>query len=215
MSCVPAPRPARSRSQTDVPGPAAALAIVNSSAISAPSLLLGQTEKDTMSTRPEPRAARLDDPQIPVQTKLAAAWTSFMFLYIYVDYLHLYKPGVIDDILAGIVWEFDIGQAFVVSALTLMAIPILMILLSTTLPARANRATNLVVASLYIPVSAFNAVGESWTLFYGLGVALEVLLLAGIIRCNYRRPRTARTAVQAAPVEVQGLGLAQAGLAQG
>ena len=48
-----------------------------------------------------------------------------------------------------------------ISALMLMAIPILMILLSTTLPARANRTLNLVVASLYIPVSMFNAVGES------------------------------------------------------
>ena len=36
---------------------------------------------------------------MPVQAKLAAAWTSFMFLYIYVDYFAFYKPGVIDDIL--------------------------------------------------------------------------------------------------------------------
>lgn len=35
----------------------------------------------------------LDGSRIPVQAKLAAAWTSFMFLYVYVDYLHLYKPG--------------------------------------------------------------------------------------------------------------------------
>ncbi|MET9247993.1 hypothetical protein [Nonomuraea sp. NPDC003709] len=33
----------------------------------------------------------LDNPPIPVQAKLTAAWTSFMFFYIYVDYLHLYK----------------------------------------------------------------------------------------------------------------------------
>ena len=84
-----------------------------------------------------------------------------MFLYIYVDYLTLYKPGVIDDILSGVVFEFDISQTFVISALSLMAIPILMILLSTTLPARMNRTLNLVVASLYLPVTIFNAVGES------------------------------------------------------
>jgi len=30
----------------------------------------------------------LDNPPAPVQAKLAAAWTSFMFLYIYVDYFH-------------------------------------------------------------------------------------------------------------------------------
>ena len=135
----------------------------------------------------------LKDPQIPVQAKLAAAWTSFMFLYIYVDYLHLYKPGAINDILAGIVWEFDISQTFVVSALTLMAFPILMILLSVTLPARVNRATNLVVASLYIPVSAFNVIGESWILFYGLGVVIEVILLAYILRSAWTWPRTSYT----------------------
>ena len=80
------------------------------------------------------------------RAKLAAAWTSFMFLYIYVDYLALYKPGAIDDILAGVVFEFDISQTFVVIALMLVGIPSLMILLSMTLPARANRTLNLVVA---------------------------------------------------------------------
>ena len=114
-----------------------------------------------------------------------------MFLYIYVDYFTLYKPGVIDDILAGVVFEFDISQTFVISALMLMAIPILMILLSTTLPARANRTLNLVVASLYIPVTMFNAVGESeYLYFYGLGVVLEVIVLAVILRSAWTWPRT-------------------------
>jgi hypothetical protein len=139
---------------------------------------------DTRST------TALHDLPVPVRAKLAAAWTSFMFLYIYVDYLHLYQPGIIDDILAGVVWKLDISQTFVTGALASMAIPALMILLSTTLPARANRATNLVVATLYIPYSAFNAVGESWMYFYGLGVVLEVLLLAFILRAAWTWPRT-------------------------
>ena len=132
----------------------------------------------------------LQDPRIPVQVKLAAAWTSFMFLYIYVDYLALYKPGFIDDILAGVVWEFDISQTFLTSTLALIAIPTVMILLSTTLPARANRAANLVVASLYIPVSVFNALGESWTYFYSLSIGLEVVILALILREAWTWPRT-------------------------
>ncbi len=132
----------------------------------------------------------LEDRQIPVQAKLAAAWTSFMFLYIYVDYLHLYKPGVIDDILAGVVWEFNISQTFVTVALTSVAIPILMVMLSMTLPARANRTINLVVASLYVPYSIFNLVGGSWMYFYGLGVVLEVIVLAVILRFAWTWPRT-------------------------
>jgi hypothetical protein len=137
----------------------------------------------------------LEDQRIPVRVKLAAAWTSFMFLCIYVDYLALYKPGVVDDILAGIVHEFDTGPTFVAIALTLMAIPSLMILLSTTLPARVNRTINLVVATLYIPVSMYNAAGESWTYFYfyGLSIGLEVLLLAFILRSAWTWPRTPAT----------------------
>ena len=113
-----------------------------------------------------------------------------MFLYIYVDYLHLYKPGVIDDILAGVVWEFNISQTFVTVALTSVAIPILMVMLSMTLPARANRTINLVVASLYVPYSMFNLVGGSWMYFYGLGVVLEVIVLAVILRFAWTWPRT-------------------------
>ena len=137
-----------------------------------------------------PTMTPLHDPPAPVRAKLAAAWTSFMFFYVYVDYLHLYKPGAIDDILAGVVFEFDISQAFVVISLMLVGIPSLMILLSMTVPARANRTLNLVVASLYIPVSAFNVVGESWRYFYGLGVVLELILLAYILRSAWTWPRS-------------------------
>jgi hypothetical protein len=66
-----------------------------------------------------------------------------------------------------------------------------------TLPARANRITNLVVASVQIPYAAFNVVGESWTYFYGLGVALEVILLALILRYAWTWPRTAPSATTA------------------
>ena len=139
-----------------------------------------------------PSQSALEDPRMPVRAKLAAAWTSFMFLYIYVDYLALYKPGFVDEILAGRVHEFDTGPTFVALALTLMAIPILMILLSTTLPARVNRTVNLVVAALYIPVTIYNAAGESWTYayFYGLSIGLEVLILAYILRSAWTWPRT-------------------------
>jgi len=137
-----------------------------------------------------PRTSTLEDAPAPVRTKLAAAWASFMFFYIYVDYLGLYKPGIVDDILAGVVFEFDISQTFVVVALTLVGIPALMILLSTILPARASRVTNLVVASLYVPVSVFNMAGGSWLYFYGLGVVVEVAIIALILRFAWAWPRS-------------------------
>jgi hypothetical protein len=143
-------------------------------------------------TRPVPINSALTGPPIPVQAKIAAAWTSFMFLYIYVDYFHLYKPGSIDDILAGVVFKFDISPTFLTVGLASVAIPALMVMLSMTLPARVNRATNLVVALLYIPYSMFNAAGASWdwAFFYGLSIGLEVLLLAFILRSAWTWPRT-------------------------
>ena len=144
----------------------------------------------------------LEDLRIPVQAKLAAAWTSFMFLCAYVDIIAFFKPGVVDDILVGVLWEFDISQTLLTAFLALMAIPIFMVVLSMTLPARANRITNLIVASVQVPYAAFNAVGESWTYFYTgppfvLGLVLELILLAVILRYAWTWPR--RTASPATP----------------
>ena len=148
-------------------------------------------------TTPRPTTATLQDQRIPVRAKLAATWTSFMFLYAYVDILNFFTPGVIEDILAGKVFEFDLSQTFSTTALTLVGIPSLMVVLSMTLPARANRITNLVVASVYVPVTAFNAVGADWLYFYGLGIVLELGLLAVIVGYAWTWPRTAPSATMA------------------
>jgi hypothetical protein len=134
----------------------------------------------------------LDNPPIPVQAKLAAAWTSFMFLVIYIDYFHLYQPGEIDVIRGGDIFVFEISGTLMTIFFALIAIPTLMVLLSMTLPARVNRATNLVVALLFIPICVFNAAGASWdwAFYYGLTIGVEVLLLAFILRSAWTWPRT-------------------------
>ena len=141
----------------------------------------------------------LDTPPGPVQATIAAAWTSFMFLYVYVDVLGFYKPGVLDGVLNGLVWEFDVSAALLTTFLVSVSIPAVMVVLSMALPARVNRITNLVVASLYIPFTLFNAVGETWewAAFYGISIAIEVLLLVFILRTAATWPRTAVVAAPA------------------
>lgn len=138
----------------------------------------------------------LDNQQVPVQAKLAAAWTSFMFLHIYVDILNFFKPGVIDELRAGRVFAFDISATLLTLFLVSVSIPALMAVLSMTLSARANRTTNLVVASLLIPYTAFNAAGETWqwAAFYAISIGIEMLLLAFILRSAWKWPRTAPSA---------------------
>ena len=150
-----------------------------------------------MSTPQPTTTTTLEDQPIPVRVKLAAAWTSFMFLYAYVDILGFFTPGVVKDILDGQVYEFDLSQTFSITALTLMAIPILMVVMSTTLPARVNRITNLSVAAIYVPVTVFNVAGGFYLYFYGLGVVLELILLALILRYAWTWPRTAPSATMA------------------
>jgi Family of unknown function (DUF6326) len=131
----------------------------------------------------------LDEGRVPVRLKLSALWASVMFLYVYVDVLAFFKPGTIDEILAGRVWEFDITQGWALGALVLMTIPSLMVALSLTLSARAARWTNLVVGSLFVLVSLFNVVGETWWAFYWFGAAVETVLLLVIVRSAWAWPR--------------------------
>lgn len=135
----------------------------------------------------EPQKA-LEDIKLNVKLKLAALWTSFMFLYIYVDYFALYMPGKIEDILKGRVFVFDITQGFIMVALGLSTIPMLMIFLSVALPVKANRWTNIIVAIVHIPYMLFNLTGEAWIHMY-FAAAVEVALLLLIIRYAWKWPK--------------------------
>lgn len=139
-------------------------------------------------------SAVLDAQPVPVRVKLAAAWTSFMLCYLYMDYLLLYKPGVIDSLRAGKVHEFDITVTFVSSALVALAVPIFMIVLSVALSPRASRMLNLVVAALYIPFTAYNLSGaQSWWPLIALAVILELALTGLILHWAWRWPRATVT----------------------
>jgi hypothetical protein len=131
----------------------------------------------------------LEDVPVPVRVKLSALWVVTMFLYVYVDIFAFFKPGTIDDILVGRVWEFDITQGWTLGALALTTIPALMVFLSMSLPPAEARWANVGIASVYLLVSIGNAVGETWA-FYWLGSAVEAALLLLIIRQAWSWPRS-------------------------
>ena len=142
-------------------------------------------------TTPTPMPRQFDTSVIAVQAKLAAAWTSLMFLIIYIDYFHLYQPGEIDDIRGGVIFAFDISGTLLTIFFAIIAIPALMVMLSVTLRPRVNRAVNLVIASLYIPICVFNAAGATsdWAFYYVVTIGVEVLILAFILRTAWTWPR--------------------------
>ncbi|QRY39685.1 hypothetical protein JVX92_09025 [Microbacterium hominis] len=136
-----------------------------------------------MSTTLKTRAA-LDVASIPVTVKLAAAWASFMFVYVYVDVFNFYKPHVVAGILDGMIWRFEVSPPLLTGMLASVMIPAVMIVLSVVLPPRANRTVNVVVASLYVPYSVFNIAGSTaeWLPFYVLSIGVELALLGFIVR---------------------------------
>jgi hypothetical protein len=141
-----------------------------------------------MNTQKAPLNA-LEDVPVNLKVKLAALWTSLMFVIIYLDYFHLYMPGMIDKILQGEVFVFDITQGFLSVALTIVTIPSLMIFLSVALAAKVNRLTNITVAAVNIPLILFNLAGEAW-MHMMLGAIVQVIILCLIIQYSWKWPRT-------------------------
>lgn len=130
----------------------------------------------------------LEDIKVSVQLKLAALWTSLMFIYIYVDYFHFYMPGMLEDILKGKVYVFDITQGFLFAVSASMTIPALMVFLSVALPAKVNRWTNIIIATIFIPYTLFNLAGEAWMHMVFTAV-IEVILLCLIVYYAWKWPR--------------------------
>lgn len=151
-----------------------------------------------MNTSPSPRPL-FDGSPMSVRAKLTAAWTSFTFLYAYVDILNFYKPGVIDGITDGLIWRFDISATLLTIFLVTVSLPAVMVVLSMALPARVSRTLNVVVAALLIPYSIFNATGSTWewAVFYAISIGVEVLLLAFILRTAWTWPRATGAAAAA------------------
>jgi hypothetical protein len=140
-----------------------------------------------MKTRRK-NARMLDDARVNVKIKLAALWVTLLLLYIYVDIFGFYEPGVIENILAGKVWEFNITQAWALGALALMMIPILMVFLSIAVKAEVNRWLNIIAAVLYVAVGIGTMIGETWA-YYIVGHVVGLVVLVIILWTALKWPR--------------------------
>jgi len=132
------------------------------------------------------------DTPIDVKIKLAALWTSVMFCYVYGDIFWFYKPGKLDEMLAGKMPPFShVTQGVLLTTSVSMAIPALMIFLSVALKAKAGRWLNVVMGALYAVFVAVTMPGAwSFYLFFG---SLDILLTLLIVWNAWRWPRQGTT----------------------
>jgi hypothetical protein len=110
---------------------------------------------------------------------VSSLWVATMIAVAFVDIFGLFRPDIRAQIESGSIYVFEIGQGFLLGAIIYVLIPTLMIPLTLVLPRRANRLTNIIVASLFMVTIIGGAIGE-WG-YYVLGSAFEAILLVGVI----------------------------------
>ena len=127
------------------------------------------------------------DKPVSINAKLSALWAVMMFLYVYADFLSLYRPGQIDEIRGGMMGPFEVSQGSLLVASIIVIIPALMIFLSQVLRDKVNRWVNLGAGILFTLVNISNLIGESWAYYLLFGV-IEIAITLLIVWYAWQWP---------------------------
>ncbi|MHA2298884.1 MAG: DUF6326 family protein [Candidatus Hodarchaeales archaeon] len=130
---------------------------------------------------------RLVDVKINVKIKLAATWATIMFLFIYADFFGFWVPGFIDELRVGEVAGLQITPVILLVFMILMTIPSLMVFLSLTLKAKANRWTNIIVGISQIGIVLASAIGDP-NIYWIFAHGVEAVLLSLIVWYAWKWP---------------------------
>lgn len=131
------------------------------------------------------KTIEMEDVKINVKIKLSALWVAMMLLYIYADILSLFRPGQVEEMIAGKMGPFPTTQGSLLTASILMMIPAVMVFLSLTLKPAVNRWANIILGVLYTLVNISNLIGESWAYYILFGI-LEIVLTLMIVRYAWK-----------------------------
>ena len=134
-----------------------------------------------------------EDARIDVRFKIAALWAATLFLYAYGDIFGFFRPGLIQNVIAGKVSGIQISQAFLLATSVYIAIPSAMIFLTLVLRTAINRWTNVVLGGLYAVSVVLFTIGETWAYYYFLSAA-ETILLVVLVWYAWRWPGLRRGA---------------------
>lgn len=130
---------------------------------------------------------KVSDSKISQKMKLSSLWVVLMVLYIYCDFLSLYRPGQIEKINNGLMGFMEVNQFSLIIASLLMIIPTIMIFLSLVLNRKVNIIVNICVAIVYILINGSNMIGESWGYYFLFGV-IEILTTILILIISIKWP---------------------------
>jgi hypothetical protein len=136
-------------------------------------------------------AGQYQDTGIDVKTVLSGLWIAMLIVFAYGDIFGLFRADVLRAALDGRMAATGVAvdQLFLVFTDVYVLIPTLMVVLSLILRPRVNRRLNVAIALVYAVSIVASCIGEGWA-YYLLGSAVEVVLLAAIVRTAWTWPRT-------------------------
>ncbi len=131
----------------------------------------------------------LDNPKTNIKTKLAALWTSALFLYVYGDYFQLYTPDQVESLISG---DNNLDSPIkLLIASIVMAIPSIMVAGSILLNPSLNRILNIFFGSLFtlmmVAIGIYST--HEWHLFYVFYAFLESIITALIVWHAWNWPK--------------------------
>ena len=127
---------------------------------------------------------------LDVKIILSALWVARMLTGFVGDVLKFYEPGMVEQILAREVNGMPLTEGFMLAAAIIFILPVFMVFLSLTLPDKANRWSNIILAILFF---GLNLIGELPTYEYAYRtflVVVEMTFLALIVWYAWKWPNS-------------------------
>jgi hypothetical protein len=131
----------------------------------------------------------LEEVKINNKIKLSALWVVLMFCYTYADILGFYAPGNLEELISGEIAGIQMTQGLLLGSSVLMAIPSVMVFLSLTLKAKANRISNIIVGIVYLGVLGSTFLTGRNPAYYMFYATLKAMLLVLIVWHAWKWPK--------------------------
>jgi hypothetical protein len=125
-----------------------------------------------------------------MQSKLSAPslisllWTSVVLNMVFADVLSIYTPGVLPQVMDGVVEGVTLSENLMLIAAVFIQLPVAMIVVTHLLPKRAAKGAN---TFSVIVTAAFVVGGGSLKPHYIFFASCELIAMAGILFLTWRR----------------------------
>ncbi len=137
----------------------------------------------------KPKNYDFENIKIPLQFKLSLLWIAVTLLYLYGDYFELYVPETAEDLVSGKNLLNSPMKLFI--AASLLAIPALMVILSSMLKPKISRILNIIFGLVFTAIMLLIAITniEPWRSFYVLYALIESVITSLIVWYAFKWPK--------------------------